>query len=101
MYSIIMLDPGAVIIGSVRFIRATLWTDFPLDGVAEERGARLAALEICDFDGAIEHRGGLFTTHESSRRHTKAPAFAPSCGLSSLRRILYRARIRGSLPMVS
>ena len=71
MYSIILLDSGPVIIGRVRFIGAMSWTDSPLHGVAEERGARHAALKICDFDGSIEHRGGLFTTHNSSRRYTK------------------------------
>ena len=75
MHGITLLDPAAVTIEGVRFIGATLWTDFRLDGVAAEPGAHLAALEISDFAGAIRHRGGLFTTHEASRRHAEERAF--------------------------
>ena len=38
-----LLDPGAVMIGGVRFIGATLWTDFKLCGSAREPAAHRAA----------------------------------------------------------
>ena len=75
MHCITLLDPGAVTIEGVRFIGATLWTDFRLDGIAAEPGAHLARLEISDFDGAIKHRGTNFTTREAARRHATERQF--------------------------
>ena len=40
-HGVILLDPGAVTVGHVRFIGATLWTDFLLEGVAGEAWAHL------------------------------------------------------------
>ena len=63
----------------MRFIGATLWTDFLLEGIAGEAWAHLEAGQgLSDFTGAIRHRGdpdGLFTTSESARRHTEHRAF--------------------------
>ena len=76
-YGITLLDADAIVIDDVRFIGATLWTDFLLDGVANEPGAHRAALGISDFDGWILHEKGTgrFTTHESARRHAEERAF--------------------------
>ena len=53
---ITLLDPDAVVIDNVHFIGATLWTDFLLDGLAQEPGAHRAALGVSDFDGWIRHK---------------------------------------------
>ena len=74
---ITLLAPDAIEIDGVRFIGATLWTDFLLDGIASEPGAHRAALGVSDFDGWIQHeRGtGRFTTYESVRRHREERDF--------------------------
>ena len=55
---ITLLDPDAIVIDDVHFIRATLWTDFLLDGIARESVAHRAALGISDFDGWIRQQRG-------------------------------------------
>ena len=68
-----LLDPGAVTIAGIRFIGATLWTDFRVDGIARESAAHAkAAQHMEDFKGQIRSHGGTrdFTTHESARRHS-------------------------------
>ena len=92
-----LLDTGAVTIGHVRFIGATLWTDFRLEslpsrlggrdrltrsgGAARELDAHKAAGErLDDFTGAIRDREapeghGLLTTRETARRHARDLAF--------------------------
>ena len=74
-----LLDPGVVTVGHVRFIGATLWTDFLLEGVAGEAWAHLeVGAGLSDFTGAIRHhagRDGLFTTRECARRHAEHRAF--------------------------
>ena len=72
-----LLDRGTATINGVRFIGATLWTDFRLNGIPAEPAAHRAALSISDFDGWILHRAGngRFTTHESARRHAEDRAF--------------------------
>ena len=78
-HDVTLLDPGAVTVGHVRFIGATLWTDFLLEGVAGEAWAHLeVGASLSDFTGAIRHRAGqdgLFTTRECARRHTEDRAF--------------------------
>ena len=65
-----LLDRRAVVIGDVRFIGATLWTDFALHGVAQAPWAKSVAVRgMGDFMGLIRHGGGLFTPTESCRRH--------------------------------
>ena len=64
----------------MRFIGATLWTDFRLDaGVLGEAWAHHeVGRSAPDFTGAIRDRNapdGLFTTHESARRHGEDRAF--------------------------
>ena len=78
IHGVTLLDPGAVTIAGVRFIGATLWTDFRLDGIANEPGAHAEAQRrISDFNGAIRQREGTrrFTTFESVRRHEAERAF--------------------------
>ena len=71
-----LLDRRVTHIDGVRFIGATLWTDFALDGVASVVRAKQVALRaMADFTGAIRHRGGLFTPSESCRRHSADRAF--------------------------
>ena len=78
-HGVTLLDPGAVTAHGTRFIGATLWTDFLLEGVAGEAWAHLEVGQgLADFTGAIRHHGspnGLFTTRESARRHAEHRAF--------------------------
>ena len=78
-HGVTLLDPGAVTVDHVRFIGATLWTDFLLEGIAGEAWAHLEVGQgLSDFTGAIRHRGGpdgRFTTRESARRHAEHRAF--------------------------
>lgn len=64
-----LLDNSATVIDGVRFLGATLWTDFCLDG-AERRDEvmKLSRPYIVDFR-AIRDRDGLFTPEESVRLH--------------------------------
>ena len=78
IHGVTLLDPGAVTIAGVRFIGATLWTDFRLDGIPSEPGAHAEAQRcISDFNGAIRQCEGTrrFTTFESVRRHEAERAF--------------------------
>lgn len=52
--SIFLLEHNAVVIDGVRFLGATLWTDFKLFGEAKAELAQLAAWDrVADFTGAI------------------------------------------------
>ena len=90
IHGVTLLDRASVTIEGVRFIGATLWTDFRLDGIEAEAEAHEAALAIPDFDSAIRHAatggalttfiryaagGGRFTTFESARHHGDERAF--------------------------
>ena len=81
-HGVTLLDAGAITINDVRFIGATLWTDFLLEGVAGEAWAHLeVGSGLSDFTGAIRHRtgrDGLFTTRECARRHAEDRAFIES-----------------------
>ncbi len=72
-----LLDTGAVTIDGVRFIGATLWTDFRLYGEVRELDAHHAAGRgLNDFCGAI--RGASwkdFSTWEAAHRHAADRAF--------------------------
>ena len=75
-----LLDPGVVDIEDVRFVGATLWTDFRLDPTprAQAWAHHEVGAFMPDFKGAIRHIGGdngLFTTGESARRHAAHRAF--------------------------
>ena len=76
-----LLDPGAVTIGHVRFIGATLWTDFRLDRSVRELDTHLAVgAGLRDFAGAIRdwnspEGDSCLTTREAARRHRLELAF--------------------------
>lgn len=71
-----LLNPRAVSVGHIRFIGATLWTDFRFDGVECELGSHLAVRSgLTDFRGAIASRGVHLTTWETSSRHARDRAF--------------------------
>ena len=73
-----LLDRRAVTLDGVRFVGATLWTDFDLDGVAEAFGAkRLARRAMADF-GVVAFEGGRYTPEESVRRHVADRTFIES-----------------------
>ena len=79
-HGVTLLDRSAVTIDNVRFIGATLWTDFRLE--ASALGEAWAHHEVgrsaSDFTGAIRDRNapdGLFTTQESARRHAEERTF--------------------------
>ena len=98
-HGVTLVDPGDVTVEHVRFIGATLWTDFLLEGVAGEAWAHLEVGQglLFDFTGAIRHHGGpdgRFTTRESARRH------AERAGRSS-RRNSRRQNGPGSRPSLS
>ena len=71
-----LLDRRSLVMGGVRFIGATLWTDFHLNGIAHAPGdMAVAARGVSDFVGAIRHRGERFTVAESARRHVEDRRF--------------------------
>ena len=80
-----LLDPGAITVDGIRFISATLWADFLLEGVADEAWTHLEVGQgLADFTGAIRHRGrrdGLFTRRECARRHAERQALPQPAGL--------------------
>jgi Icc-related predicted phosphoesterase len=70
-----MLAPGCVVVGNVRFIGATLWTDFNLFG--KSRTSRVAARH-----GMNDHR--LIHIVENGRRRAFAPEHAVAIHRSEL-----------------
>ncbi len=93
-----LLDTEAVTIDGIRFIGATLWTDFRFgtrrpgagtggvrdwltrseETTAEAKAHREAAGRFGDFNGLIRDRNGpegLLTTAETARRHARDRAF--------------------------
>ena len=71
-----LLDRQALPIDGIRFIGATLWTDFQLYGLAEQPRARAVAKRgMSDFAGLIQHGNGPFSPLESERRHAADRAF--------------------------
>ena len=73
---ITLLDSGATTIDGIRFVGATLWTDFKIDGDNREAATHAAiGKDMTDFTGAIQHRQRRFTTFESARRHQQDRRF--------------------------
>ena len=96
-HGVTLLDRSAVTVHNVRFIGATLWTDLRLEaGVLGEAWAQHEVGQTApDFTGAIRDRtarDGLFTTHESARRHAEDRTFIES--------ELTNARDSGLIPVV-
>lgn len=78
-WDVTLLDTAAVTLGHVRFIGATLWTDFRLDGEQRELYAHdTVGQGLNDFCGVIRgasEGGKNFTTWESAHRHARDRAF--------------------------
>ena len=79
-HGVTLLDRGALTVDDVRFIGATLWTDFRIEvSIVDEAWAHHEVGQTApDFTGAIRDRNapdGLFTTQESARRHAEDRAF--------------------------
>ena len=75
-HGVTLLDRGAVTVDDVRFIGATLWTDFRLETsvLGEAWAHHEVGRTLSDFSGSIRDRSapeGLFTTQESARRHAE------------------------------
>ncbi len=88
-----LLDRRAIAINGIRFIGATLWTDFCLNGLAEVVWAKAnAERSMPDFVGAIRHRDGRFTATEAARRHVEDLRFIEGA--------LTAARAAGEAPVV-
>ncbi len=64
-----LLDRRALTIDGVRFIGATLWTDFALDGSAAVVGAQQTARQGMPDFRVIRQAGVAFSPQESVRRH--------------------------------
>ena len=75
MHAVTLLDLAAVIIEGVRFIGATLWTNFKLCASAQKPAARRAAEAMDDFrsgdpfDHGTRHGTGQLTAEATARRH--------------------------------
>ena len=67
--SLEFLDRRALTIDGVRFIGATLWTDFALDGSAAVVGAQQTARQGMPDFRVIRQAGVAFSPQESVRRH--------------------------------
>jgi Calcineurin-like phosphoesterase len=83
-----MLDRGAVVPMGVRFLGATLWTDFAVDverGTDTAQAMRRASVGMNDFAGAIRERvprvegagfgQALFTPQDAAREHALSRAW--------------------------
>ena len=79
-----LLDRDEVVIDGVRFLGATLWTDFELDvgrGVDIDRAMLNAKRGLNDFAGQIRERNAdglgpsLFTPHDAAREHALSRAW--------------------------
>lgn len=74
------LDNDEVIIGNVRFLGCTLWTDFQLFGPAMSQQCMLAAARVMtDFTVIRSNNGGCFTPEESVEFHRASRAWLESC----------------------
>ena len=74
-----VLDDSEAVIGGVRFLGTTLWSDFKLFGEAEQKAAAIAEARrsIRDFSrifGATPH-GSLFTPEDSAARFERHAAW--------------------------
>lgn len=72
------LDNSEVVIGGVRFLGTTLWTDFTIFGsspAAFGRALREAKNSISDFIRNIRYREGYFTPAQSVELHVAAVAW--------------------------
>lgn len=73
-----VLDDAAVVIGGVRFLGSTLWSDFALYGEGELRAAAIveALRSIHDFSRIrVDERGAPFTPHLAAERFARHAAW--------------------------
>jgi 3',5'-cyclic AMP phosphodiesterase CpdA len=71
-FGIHLLDPGAVEIAGVRFLGATLWTDFELDGRDDASIARAMAIAqtaMSDYHVIRARHGGALSPDETCELH--------------------------------
>jgi hypothetical protein len=69
--SIRFLDNSRFDLGEVRFLGATLWTDFSQSIIGVDRSMRCARARLADF-GAIQTQTGLFTPEQSMKDHAQS-----------------------------
>lgn len=74
--NVVLLQNKTKVIGGVRFLGTTLWTDFAAyDNFGEvEDIKKNAAINICDFQMSFG-RNGLFTPSEASELHSRAKEY--------------------------
>jgi len=78
MPNVTLLDNDEVVIGGVRFLGTTLWTDFRLFGsgpAAVDRAMHEAKNSMSDFIRNIRHQEGYFTPAQSVELHKTAVAW--------------------------
>lgn len=68
------LERRAIVLGGVRFVGATLWTDFALYGDAET-GMTASAAVMPDFRGAIRHAGRPLAAADTRDWHRQTVAW--------------------------
>ena len=68
-----LLDHGSALIGGVRFVGATLWTDFEIDGTPQESRERIRR-GINDFR-LIRYGGRTFDPGDAAERHAADVSF--------------------------
>ncbi len=70
------LDDAAVVLGGVRFLGATLWTDFALAGLGLDPAAAMAAVERCLLDyRRIGTAAGPLRAQDTLRDHRRTRAW--------------------------
>ncbi|HWQ37852.1 MAG TPA: metallophosphoesterase [Burkholderiales bacterium] len=75
-----LLDNAQLVVGDVRFIGATLWTDFELFGRQQKEAALAESLKyVVDFRAIRWDRHTLFTPERSITLHRAAVAFLEEC----------------------
>ncbi|MCX7890872.1 MAG: metallophosphoesterase [Burkholderiales bacterium] len=62
--NVVVLDRGEAVIGGVRFLGATLWSDFALDGPAARERALAELPRVAPDFRIVRFRGRLFTTDD-------------------------------------
>lgn len=66
-----VLNNDEVVLGGVRFLGATLWTDFKVDGRSQEAQMRDVGFCLNDFR-VITRKGKPFTTRDALAEHNKS-----------------------------
>lgn len=69
-----VLDNQELVLGGVRFLGATLWTDYALDGTPSLSASRVSAA-LSDFRGLIRNGERLFTAQDALADHQRSRAW--------------------------